>query len=382
MKSSSIGESITNLLPENIGLWDIVLAIVIGFLLCSMFSNTSLIEGKKNKTSEEKQKKKEKEAKKEEKAAKKEAKAAKAAKKEAKEAKAAKKEAKEAKKASKDENLRDILFPFCYGPDNCKGKSDDECNSKGCTWIKEDSEPPDPLLKGEAYHIIKQAVEQTSLPDKYEVFKNKHKKIREVDLVGDGLPGNGGDLNTAFNKQNILQYVYKNLNADTKADINGTLDIIPKKYKEKIIDKQTSCQFGWDLLKKHNKALFDNNKGGNIVGINEQEGLYCTNSLFNRLPHPDYKSPKVYIGPFCKDKVGTDSVCAATDVDYSKQIDEKWFQTALRELGVGSGTCSTLTNPCMVNNDNNWCKSYEAKDKAYDTYHYLLDKMPSVGTEC
>lgn len=373
MKSSSIGESITNLLPENIGLWDIVLAIVIGFLLCSMFSNTSLIEGKENETPAEKQEREEKEAKKEAKAAKKEAKAA----------KAAKKEAKEAKKASKDENLRDILFPFCYGPDNCKGKSDDECNSKGCTWIKEDSEPPDPLLKGEAYNIIKQAVEQTSLPDKYEVFKNKHKKIREVDLVGDGLPGNGGDLNTAFDKQNILQYVYKNLNADTKADINGTLDIIPKKYKEKIIDKQTSCQFGWDLLKKHNKALFDNNKGGNIVGINEQEGLYCTNSLFNRLPHPDYKSPKVYIGPFCKGDLGNiNSVCAATDVDYSKQIDEKWWKTGLRELGVGSGTCSTLTNPCMVNNDNNWCKSYEAKDKAYDTYHYLLDKMPSVGTEC
>ena len=214
------------------------------------------------------------------------------------------------------------------------------------------------------------------------MFKNKN-KIREVDLVGPGLHGDKNKLNTAFEKQNILQYVYKDLNADTKASINGTLDIIPKKYREKIIDKQKSCQFGWDLLKTHNEQLFKDNKGGNIVGINDQEGLYCTNSLFNRSPHPDYKSPKVYIGPFCNGDLGNiNSVCASTDVDYSKKIEEKWWKTGLRELSVGSGTCSTLTNPCMVNNDNNWCKSYEAKDKAYDTYHYLLDKMPSVGNEC
>jgi len=73
MKSSSIGESITNLLPDNIGLWDIVLAIVIGFLLCSMFSNTSLIEGNKKKKEKKKEKKKA-EKKKAKKEAKKEAK--------------------------------------------------------------------------------------------------------------------------------------------------------------------------------------------------------------------------------------------------------------------------------------------------------------------
>ena len=346
---------------SNISLWDIVIALIIGLLICSFLSGSKLIEGVDGEDGEDDGDDEDGDG----------------------------GEGSTPPKhvcsvgsgepgitcpLDRTDNSTDNSTSICIGEhtynDTTCAQACDENKDICRKIVKNDYKPTNKALRGEDHRVLRSIVnnlEESPENTALQTLMNSKSSVSKIPII---LNNNDYDNNvdTISGDQtiNILTHFYNDLKV--KNPSKKTNKIFNSHIMKIIYAKKDECSKDFieqskqgdteeDKLKLQEWAVLNN--WGHIVGYNYKDGLYCLNPIED-----------IYIGPYCKKDTNgkKEPICNRKDVDIgarpseAKERGEQWFDMWSASLNIQG----KFKNPCIDNTD---CKS--------NIFFNKIDEWPS-----